>query len=142
MTRDDHVRDGGFVGAVEVVYFGIFVLLAVVFLGYLGRLATAGIQVTNAAQDAARAASLSDTPGQGEAAANAAVQRSGLPARCLGGADVAFSFIGSELGSWQGGVVTVTVTCVVSNQSLTGVWSPGTKTVSVSDRQVVERFRE
>jgi hypothetical protein len=47
----------------------------------------------------------------------------------------------TELGTWQGSVVTVTVSCVVANQSLTGVWTPGVRTVSVTDQQIVDRFR-
>ena len=47
----------------------------------------------------------------------------------------------SELGTWQGGTVTVAVSCTVSNQALTGVWTPGERTVTVSDTQVIERFR-
>ena len=133
--------DGGFVGAVEVVYLGIAALLMVVFVGFVGRLAASGVQVTNAAQDAARAASIAGTPDEAAAAATAAVGRSGLPQRCTAEPAVSFDWAPSDLGTWQGAVVTVSVSCTVANQSLTGIWTPGVRTVTVTDRQVVERFR-
>ncbi len=77
-------RDAGFVAAVEVVYLGIAALVMVVFIGYLGRLSAAGVQVTNSAQDAARAASIADDPDEASTAAARAVERSGLPTRCQG----------------------------------------------------------
>lgn len=133
--------DGGFVGVVDVVYLGIAALLAVVLLGYLGRLAAAGVEVTNAAQDGARAASIATTPSDAQAAAQGAAARSGLPDRCIGDASVAMTWQPSELGTWQGATVTVTVSCTVSNQSLSGVWSPGSRIVSVTDTQIVDRFQ-
>ena len=140
MTASTH-RDAGFVGAVEVVYLGIAALVMVVFLGFVGRLAASGVQVTNAAQDGARAASIAGDPDDASAAAAAAVNRSGLPQRCTGGPSVSFDWEPSDLGTWQGAVVTVTVSCTVANQSLTGIWTPGNRTVTVTDQQVVERFR-
>lgn len=134
-------RDAGFVSAVEVVYLGIAALVIVAFLGYLGRLSAAGVQVTNSAQDAARAAAIAGNPDEALAAAQAAVTRSGLPQRCTGQTTAVMSWQPSELNSWQGAVVTVTVSCTVANQSLTGIWTPGSRTVTVSDNQIVERFR-
>lgn len=134
-------RDAGFVAAVEVVYLGIAALVMVVFIGYLGRLSAAGVQVTNSAQDAARAASIADDPDEASAAAARAVERSGLPTRCQGSPSVAMSWEPSELGTWRGALVSVTVSCTVANQSLTGVWTPGVRTVTVTDQQIVDRFR-
>ena len=134
-------RDAGFVSAVEVVYLAVAALVAITFLGFIGRLSSAGVQVTNASQDAARAAAIARDPAEARAAAEAAVQRSGLPRRCLGDPSAAMTWNPSELGTWQGGTVTVTVSCTVSNQTLTGVWTPGNRTVTVTDIQVVERFR-
>lgn len=133
--------DAGFVSAVEVVYLGIAALVMITFLGFLGRLSAAGVQVTNSAQDAARAAAIASDPQQAATAANTAVARSGLPGRCQGDPTAAFSWEPSELGTWQGAVVTVSVSCTVSNQTLTGVWTPGVRTVTVADSQIVERFR-
>ena len=134
-------RDAGFVNAVEVVYLGIAALVAIAFLGFIGRLSAAGVQVTNASQDAARAAAIARNPSEAEMAAQSAVQRSGLPGRCLGDPSASMSWDPSELGTWRGGTVTVTVSCTVSNQTLTGIWTPGKRTVTVTDTQVVERFR-
>ena len=134
-------REAGFVSAVEVVYLGIAALVIVAFLSYLGRLSAAGVQVPNSAQDAARAAAIAGNPDEARVAAQAAVSRSGLPQRCTGQPTAAMSWQPSELNSWQGAVVTVTVSCTVANQSLTGIWTPGSRTVTVSDNQIVERFR-
>ena len=134
-------RDAGFVSAVEVVYLGIAALVMITFLGFLGRLSAAGVQVTNSSQDAARAAASARDPDEARAAADAAVARSGLPERCQGDPSAEFSWEPSDLGTWQGAVVTVTVSCTVANQTLTGIWTPGSRTVTVSDSQVVERFR-
>ena len=134
-------RDAGFVGAVEVVYLGIAALVMVVFIGYLGRLSAAGVQVTNSAQDAARAAAIASDPEQARFAASNALGRSGLPGRCRDEPSMSMSWEPSELGTWQGSLVTVTVSCTVANQELTGVWTPGVRTVTVTDRQIVDRYR-
>ena len=42
-THPHRHRDAGFVSAVEVVYLGIAALVAITFLGYLGRLSAAGL---------------------------------------------------------------------------------------------------
>lgn len=133
--------DAGFVSAVEVVYLGIAALVMVVFLGFVGRLAASGVQVTNAAQDGARAASIASDPDEASSAASAAISRSGLPQRCTDGPAVSFDWEPSDLGTWQGALVTVEVTCTVANQSLTGIWTPGNRTITVTDQQIVERFR-
>lgn len=134
-------RDAGFVEPIQVLFMMVVVLASVVFLSYLGRLASAGIQLTNAAQDAARAASLTDGIDAADAAADSAVSRSGLPARCVGNATADATWRPSELGTWQGGTVTVLVTCTVANSSLSGIWSPGTRTLTATDTQIIERFR-
>ena len=140
MNHHNHT-DGGFATPIEIMGLLAVMLVAVVFLGYLGRLGSAGVQVTNAAQDGARAASLTDDPATGIAVAHTTVARTGLSRRCVGGPTATTRWKPSPLGTWPGGTVTVTVTCQVANESLTGVWTPGTRTVSVSDTQVIERFR-
>ena len=52
-------RDAGVVTPIEMMFVLVFVLLAVGFLGFLGRLHAAGVQVSNTSQSAARAASRS-----------------------------------------------------------------------------------
>lgn len=134
-------RDAGFVSAVEIVYLGIVVLAAIFFLGYLGRLGAAGVQVTNAAQDAARAASLQADADTAGSAAQQALARSGLTERCRTAPTATLQWVPEQPGQWPGSVVSVTVSCEVSNASLSGVWTPGVRTVTVTDAQIVERFR-
>lgn len=134
-------RDEGIVTSVEMMFVLIFALLALVFLTYLGRLHAAGIQVTNTSQAAARAASQAADSAAGQTAAQAAVAGSALSSRCTGGGSTAMAWTPSDAGTWQGGAVTVTVTCVVDNASLSGVWSPGSRRISVSDTQPIDRYK-
>lgn len=126
---------------VEMMYLLVFCIVAVVFLGFLGRLHAAGVQVTNAAQAAARAASLAPDPAAATRAAQSSVASSPLRSRCQGGARTLLSWAPSAAGTWQGGSVTVRVTCVVRNQQLTGVWSPGVRAVAMTDVQPVDRYQ-
>ena len=100
-----------------------------------------GVQVTNAAQTAARAASLTAGPAEGQVAAQDAVNTPLLRNRCRDGAEVQLWWEASATGSWQGGSVTVEVTCVVSYSALAGVWAPGWRSVVVRDTQPVDRYR-
>ena len=133
--------DDGTATPVEMMYLLVFCIVAVVFLGFLGRLHAAGVQVTNAAQAAARAASLARDPTSATRAAQTSVAASPLARRCQGGARATMSWAPSPTGTWQGGSVTVRVSCVVRNQNLTGVWSPGMRTVSMSDVQPIDRYQ-
>jgi hypothetical protein len=133
--------EDGVATPVEMMYLLIFCVVAVVFLGFVGRLHATGIEVTNVAQSAARAASLAPTPIAAQFAANDVVAASVLASRCEGTPAVSFSWDPSEAGSWQGGTVTVSVACTVRNQSLTGVWSPGARTVVMRDTQPVDRYQ-
>ena len=134
-------HDAGVVTPIETMYVMIFALIAIAFLGYLGRTIGAGVEVTNAAQDGARAASIAADPAQARVAAAAAVTRSGLPEQCQGTAAADLTWQPSVTGDWRGGTVTVTVSCTVTNRSLTTLWSPGVRTITVSDTQVIDRFR-
>jgi Flp pilus assembly protein TadG len=146
MTRPRHVllaasADDGMATPVETMYLLVFCLSAVVLLGYLGRLHATGVQVTNAAQAAARVASQAPTPGAARTAATASVQHSALRARCDGGLRVVTTWVPSSTRSWQGGSVTVSVSCTVRNRALAGVWSPGSRVVTMRDTQPVDRYR-
>ena len=133
--------DEGTATPVEMMYLLVFCIVAVVFLGFLGRLHAAGVQVTNAAQAAARAASQAPDPVVAARTAQATVTASALRTRCVGGPRATTTWKPSPAGTWQGGAVTVRVSCVVRNQTLTGVWSPGARTVSMSDAQPVDRYQ-
>jgi hypothetical protein len=135
------LRDRGIVTAVEIMYVLVFALGALVFISYVGRLHAAGVEVTNTSQSAARAASQARGSRSGEAAARDAVAGSPVRGRCEGGGSTSMTWTPSATGTWQGGSVTVTVTCVVANASLSGIWSPGARTISGSDTQPIDRYK-
>ncbi|TPW13262.1 MAG: TadE-like protein [Acidimicrobiaceae bacterium] len=126
-------RDAGVVTAVEMMYLLVFLLVALVFFAFLGRLHAAGVQVSNTAQSAARAASLTADSTTGAQAAQQAVDDSTLSSRCTTPPTASLS--------WQGGAVTVTVTCQIANAGLTGIWTPGRRTVAVRDTQPIDRYK-
>lgn len=139
--RQMHDRDRGVLASVEMMYMLIFCLLAVALLTYVGRLHAAGVEVTNAAQSAARAASQTRGAGEALTAARESALRGPLSRRCSGGPSVSMSWRPSGIGTWQGGSVTVTVSCLVANESLSRIWSPGTRTVVMSDTQPIDRYK-
>lgn len=139
MTAVPH-PDRGVATPVEMMYLLVAALVAVMFLGYVGRLHATGVQVTNTAQAAARAASQAANPTAARAAADGALASSALHTRCAGGGSTRTTWSASPTGTWQGGSVTVVVTCTVANQQLTGIWSPGSRTVTMSDTQPVDRY--
>lgn len=140
-ARATWAEEDGIATPVEMMYLLVFCLVAVVFLGFVGRLHAAGVQVTNGAQTAARAASLAPDPVAAQRAATDAVAASTLASRCQGGPVVRLTWVASPTGTWQGGSVTVQVSCTVRNQTLTGVWSPGSRTVTMRDTQPVDRYQ-
>ena len=133
--------DAGVATPVEMMYLLIFCMIMVVFLGFVGRLHAAGLQVANAAQSAARSASMAPDAAAAHVAAVNAVDGFGLQSRCAGGPTVVMSWEPSPSGSWRGGSVTVQVSCTVRNQTLTGVWSPGSRTVVMTDTQPIDRYQ-
>jgi Flp pilus assembly protein TadG len=139
--HDRRGRDLGVVTPVEMMFLLGFVLVAVGLIGFLGRLHAAGVQVTSTSQSAARAASLSAGSDEGRAAAQAAVDASTLASRCSPHPVTDLTWQPSSTGSWQGGSVTVTVTCTVANGQLSGTWIPGDRTISVSDTQPIDRYK-
>lgn len=139
--RSHGSTDLGIATPVEMMYLLVFCLVVVVFLGFVGRLHAAGVQVANAAQSAARSASMAPDPTAAQVAATEAVDVYGLQSRCAGGPTVVMSWDPSPSGSWQGGAVTVQVSCTVRNASLTGVWSPGSRTVAMTDTQPIDRYQ-
>jgi Flp pilus assembly protein TadG len=118
-----------------------FALGVMVLLGYLGRLNSTGTNLTNVAQDAARAASQQPDPAAATDAARQAVGRSTLSVPCRGGVSPQVSWQPSLSGSWYGGSVTVRLACTVHNRELSGVWTPGDRTISVADTQVIDAYQ-
>jgi hypothetical protein len=119
----------------------IFLLGSLVFLGFLGRLHAAGVQLGNTSASAARAASMASDADAGRAAAEQAVMSSSLVSRCAGAPSTDLTWTPSPTGSWQGGSVTVTVTCTVPNDELSGIWTPGDRTLRASDTQPIDRYQ-
>jgi len=134
-------EEDGIATPVEMMYLLVFCLAAVLFVGFLGRLQAAGVEVTNTAQAAARAASQAPGAAVAQRAAEDVVDASALGTRCDGGAQVRVTWAPSPSGAWQGGSVTVRVSCRVDNQSLSGVWAPGSRTVTMSDTQPIDRYQ-
>lgn len=133
-------HDRGVVTPVEMMFVLVFLLIALGFLGFVGRLHAAGVQVTTTAQAASRAASLTNDSDAAARAAQDVVDASTLAARCSPRPTAELTWEPSPLGSWRGGSVTVTVNCTVANRQLSGVWTPGTRVVRVSDTQPVDRY--
>ena len=125
----------------ELMYVLVCCLVAVAFLGFVGRLHAAGVEVTNAAQSAARAASMERNSRQATKAATDSVRRSVLADRCTGGLAMRLTWTPSSSGTWHGGSVTVEVSCTVTNGSLAGVWAPGERTIVMRDVQPVDRYQ-
>jgi Flp pilus assembly protein TadG len=140
-NRPSPDRDAGVVTPVEMMYLLMFALAALVFFAFLGRLHAAGVQVTNTAQAAARAASLAGSSDAATGAAQQAVDGSTLVSRCSTPPVARLVWRPAAGGTWQGGAVTVTVTCHLPNAGLTGIWTPGTRTVTVSDTQPIDRYQ-
>ncbi|MCB0957712.1 MAG: hypothetical protein R2694_18390 [Ilumatobacteraceae bacterium] len=140
MHRPQSPRDRGIATPVEMMYLLAACLVALLFITYVGRLHAAGVEVTNTAQAAARAASQAANPAAALEAAQQVVAGSSLARRCDRGGATSLQWVPSTTGAWQGGSVTVTVQCEVRNQSLTGLWSPGTRTITMADTQPVDRY--
>jgi Flp pilus assembly protein TadG len=136
-----HARDRGVVTPVEMMFVLVFVVLSVAFLGFLGRLHAAGVQVANTSQSAARAASLAGDALDARSVAQEVVSGSTLSTRCRTAPVAELSWQPSATGDWQGGQVTVTVSCVVANVDLSGIWSPGSRTLRASDTQPIDRYQ-
>ncbi len=96
-----------------------------------GRIALTGQVVDSAAEDAARAASISKTPGQASAAAYQAASRdlanSSTALHCSPAVSIPHMSIPTQAG--QSGYVTVTVSCTVSFADLFGL-RLGSKTLT------------
>ncbi|MFZ9629597.1 MAG: hypothetical protein ACO3C1_09645 [Ilumatobacteraceae bacterium] len=126
---------------VEMMYLLVFCLLALALLTYVGRLHAAGVEVTNTAQSAARAASQERGSTTALVAARRVALAGPLATRCAGGPRVSMTWSPSAIGTWQGGSVTVAVSCSIANAALSGVWSPGVRVVTMRDTQPIDRYK-
>jgi Flp pilus assembly protein TadG len=135
-------RDVGAVTAVESMFVLAFLVVSLAFVTGVGRLHAAGVEVHDATSAAARTASMARNPSAGRDAALDAVASSSLARRCGGAPSVTFDWSpASGLGTWQGGSVTVRVSCRVPVQQLSGMWTPGSTTVSSTVTHPIDRYQ-
>ena len=126
-------------GTIELVLLAPIVVLFVLLVVVLGRIAETGAEVTGAARDAARAASMARTPGSAANAAHtaAASALAGENIDCSTGVSVSVN-----TGRWfAGGSVRVTVACTVRLSDVGFSMLPGSKRMTASATAPLERFR-
>lgn len=121
----------------ELMLLVVLALVAWSFLAWLGRLTTASQSIENAAQSAARAASLESGPDAAQAAADAAVASFDVIEPCRSAPDVTLTWTPGETGQWQGGAVTAVVTCTIANPE---PFTTEGRTIAASDVQPIDRF--
>jgi Flp pilus assembly protein TadG len=137
-------RDRGSAAIEAAIITPLLVVLVCMFVAAT-RLALAGQHADAAAQDAARAASISRSAGAASGAARSAADESlsGQGQECTRSSVTADTGgLAAPLG--QAASVTVTVTCTVplGDLLLPGAGGPGAYTVRSSFTSVVDRFRE
>lgn len=134
--RDDH-------GAVslEVIMLAPAILIVLALIIGFARVGQANMNVDSAAYAAARAASISRTPGEASGSAREAAQdvltQKGLDCP----ADVAVDTSAFNSAPGESGAITVTVTCPVPLGDLAVPGLPGTRTVTGEGSSVLDRYR-
>jgi len=136
-TRRDRLDTG--TATIEMVLLAPIVIAFVLLVVVLGRIAETGAEVTGAARDAARAASLARTPGSAASAAQvaAASALAGESVDCSTGVSVTVS----TTRWFPGGSVRVTVACTVRLSDVGFSMLPGSKRMTASATAPLERFR-
>ncbi|HVA60927.1 MAG TPA: TadE/TadG family type IV pilus assembly protein [Mycobacteriales bacterium] len=129
--------DGGSV-AVEFVLLAPVLMLVLLFVVGAGRIAGADALVQGAASDAARAASLTDSPAAAVAAARTAATAD-LTGQQMNCTQLAVS-VDTTLFR-PGGLVRVSVACTADLSGLTGTGLPGHKTLTATMAAPIEIYR-
>ena len=128
--------DAGFT-AIEVVLLAPLFVLMLLLVIALGRVQQAGADVTGAARDGARAASLSRSAAQARAAAGQAVTAALTGVRCAGGPSTTV-----DTGHFApGGHVQVTVSCAVPLAEIGLGALPGSTTMTRRSTSPIETYR-
>ena len=135
MTTRHMSDDGG--ATVELVLLAPLVVLVIGFVLFAGRLGHAAADVRHAAATAARAASLTDTPGAATAAAREQVTTN----LATSGPTCAAPAVTVDADVAPGGRVTVTVSCPVPLGDLAPLGLPGTTTLRARAVEPVDVFR-
>jgi hypothetical protein len=126
------------VAVLELVLLVPAVLVMVFVVVGLGRMGMARENIDAAARDAARAGSIARTAGDAEAAATAAANDA------LGSHNITCSGMSLSVDTSDfrpGGWVRVDLSCTVSLSDLSGMWTPGTKTMQARGLAVVDTYR-
>ena len=124
--------------AVEAAVVAPALLMFILLVVLGGRVASAKLRVEEAARDAARAASVATSAGQGAAdaqsTAEAALGNAGITCR-------SFS-VQPSLGAFRpGDTISVTVQCTTPLSDLAPLPVPGSKTLSATYQVVIDIFR-
>ena len=132
-------RDERGMATVELVLFTPLALVVLAFLVIAGRLSTTTADVTAASRDAARSASLAQTYDEAIVAANQTA-RASLAAQDVTCRDLQVT--GGDSSTFvAGGEITVTVSCDVNLADVALPGIPGTRTVTSTSTEVIDRFR-
>jgi Flp pilus assembly protein TadG len=123
---------------VELVLLTPLLILLLLFVVALGRLASARLEVDGAAAQAARAASIAQSP----AGATAAAQQSAAAALDADHVTCAHLNVTTNAAQFTpGGSVAVTVTCTVELDDLTGLRLPASESISSQAISVIDTYR-
>lgn len=130
--------DDGFTTLEVVILAPLFVLMLLLVV-VLGRVQQTGAEVTGAARDGARAGSLSNTPAQATSNAQQAVAAAlaSQTLSCTGGPSTTVDTSNFR----PGGVVRVTVSCVVPLSDVGFTAMPGSKTMTRQGASPIETYR-
>jgi len=119
---------------VMAVFFATFMLLPV----YAGRVAQAEGEVQSAAQEAARAATLTGDPGTADSVARQ-VAASNLQAA---GVSCSTFTVGVDVSDFvPGGYVTVNISCVADFGDVTSLGVPGSRTFYGQATEIIDQYR-
>jgi Flp pilus assembly protein TadG len=123
---------------IETVLVVPVLIVVLCFVVFVGRLTAADNDITAAAKSAARAASLETNPYAPEKAARAAADASLHDSHV----DCSSLAVTIDASNFQpGGSVRAEVTCTVSLASISELAVPGSKTLTRSAVEVIDRFR-
>ncbi len=124
--------------SMELVLVTPALVALMLFVVFAGRLGQASADVTQAAAQAARAASLQAGPGAAAASADAAAAAN-LNASGVDCADLDVAVDTSQFA--PGGTVGVTVACSVALGDLVGAGLPGSRVLSSTSVEVIDTYR-
>lgn len=138
MGPQRYERDDGGSSAIELAIMAVVLITFTLLIVGLGRMTSARFDVTSAANEAARAASLETDSGSAAAAGQAAA------ARTLRDRGVSCSRLSVSIDTTDftvGGSVTAHVECVADLSDITLIYAPGSRTFSEDAAAPIEQYR-